>query len=245
MRVNFGELRKIIRDTKTKTKLAKDSNVCLSEFLAVINNFIEHNHSLMQDELANIVLSMQNWILRRKFVSSKNPVKVGDIFYADLGFNYKPEYSYHHPVIILEEIGNMVMVVPVSTSPDNIKQAYHPVDNPNGTKYLRKVYGLDAGTKNDGFEKTGAVLLADIKTISQGRLIEKKGSLSNISSKNSLFYDIKTRTFALAFPKKNIELYNANKKLALAEKELDDLKKEHKNILDAYNALKDEVQSTK
>ena len=33
------------------------------------------------------------------------------------------------------------------------------------------------GAQTDGFEKTGAVLLTDIKAISAGRLISKKGRL--------------------------------------------------------------------
>jgi mRNA-degrading endonuclease toxin of MazEF toxin-antitoxin module len=232
MRVNFGGLRKIIRDITSKNKPAKDSSVCLSEFLSVVSNTIEHNHSLMQDELANVTMSMQNWILRREFTSSREAVKIGDIFYADLGCNYKPEYSYHHPVLVLEKVGNMVMVVPVSTSPNNITEAFHPEDNPKGSKYLRKVYGADVGEKSDGFEKTGAILLSDIKTISKGRLIEKKGSVNS-----ALFQDIKSRVFKLAFPKQNIELYNT-------KSELDKLKNEHQKLLAEYNNLKEKLQNS-
>lgn len=46
---------------------------------------------------------------------------------------------------------------------------------------MRKVYGNDMGDKSDGFEKTGAILLSDIKVISAGRLISKKGKLKNIN----------------------------------------------------------------
>ncbi|MFR6561075.1 MAG: hypothetical protein ACLUR5_03025 [Eubacterium ventriosum] len=75
------------------------------------------------------------------------------------------------------------------------------------------------GDKSDGFEKTGAILLSDIKVISAGRLISKKGKLKNINLQDSLFKEIKNTLFKLAFPKKisaytklimNLLLYNKN-----------------------------------
>lgn len=105
MRVDFGVLRNIIRDRNNKQKAATDSAECLREFLNLDTNLIEENRSMKQDEAANFIMSMQNWLLRRGFSSTKENVAIGDIFYADLGINYKPEFSYHHPVIILEKIG--------------------------------------------------------------------------------------------------------------------------------------------
>lgn len=43
-------------------------------------------------------------------------------------------------------------------------------------KKKHKVYGNDSGSKSDGFEKISALLLSNIRTISQGRLLEKKGN---------------------------------------------------------------------
>ena len=100
MRVDFGVLRNIIRDRNNKQKAATDSAECLREFLNLDTNLIEENRSMKQDEAANFIMSMQNWLLRRGFSSTKENVAIGDIFYADLGINYKPEFSYHHPVII-------------------------------------------------------------------------------------------------------------------------------------------------
>ena len=160
-------------------------------------------------------------------------IRRGDIFYADLGINYKPEFSYHHPVVILEKIGGMYLVVPVSTTPDNIKNAFHPIDNPDGNKMMRKVYGNDMGDKSDGFEKTGAILLSDIKVISAGRLISKKGKLKNINLQDSLFKEIKNTLFKLAFPKENIRLYKINNEFTSLQQKYTEL--EHN-----YNVLKNE-----
>lgn len=234
MRVDFGVLRNIIRDRNNKLKAATDSADCLREFLNLDMNLIEENRSMKQDEAANFIMSMQNWLLRRSFSTNKEPVAIGDIFYADLGINYKPEFSYHHPVIILEKIGGMYLVVPVSTTPDNITQAYHPVDNVTGSKMMRKVFGNDMGTQSDGFEKTGAVLLTNVKAISAGRLISKKGHLKDINSEGSLFKEIKDSVFKFCFPKVNIRLYKA-------EKELAELKEKYSQIEAAYNELRSTI----
>lgn len=244
MQVNFGLLRSIIRDKSNKTKDTSDSAVCLNEFLNLEENSIEEIRKMKQDESANFIMSLQNWFLRRNYTSTKVSVSIGDIFYADLGINYKPEFSYHHPVIILEKIDGMYLVVPVSTTPDNIKNSFHPIDNPNGNQMMRKVYGNDAGIKSDGFEKTGAILLPDIKVISPGRLIAKKGSLKDINAVGSLFKEIKDSIFKLSFPKKNIELYkltvardDIRQKYDELEKEHNLLKIEHNNLQNAYNKL--------
>ena len=153
MKINFESLRNIIRDRHNKNKNTSDSAVCLNEFLNLEVNSVEEIRKMRQDESANFIMSLQNWFLRRNFTSTKICISIGDIFYADLGINYKPEFSYHHPVVILEKIGGMYLVVPVSTTPDNIKNAFHPIDNPDGNKMMRKVYGNDMGDKSDGFEK--------------------------------------------------------------------------------------------
>jgi hypothetical protein len=138
----------------------------------------------------------------------------------------------------------MYLVVPVSTTPDNIKNSFHPIDNPSGNQMMRKVYGDDAGAKSDGFEKTGAILLSDIKVISAGRLIAKKGALKDINVSGSLFREIKNSVFKLSFPKKNIEMYKLTadrdaiqKKYNELEKEYNLLKNEHNILQNAYDKL--------
>ena len=226
MKINFESLRNIIRDRHNKNKNTSDSAVCLNEFLNLeVNRFAK-------------------LVFRRNFTSTKICISISDIFYADLGINYKPEFSYHHPVVILEKIGGMYLVVPVSTTPDNIKNAFHPTDNPDGNKMMRKVYGNDMGDKSDGFEKTGAILLSDIKVISAGRLISKKGKLKNINLQDSLFKEIKNTIFKLAFPKENIRLYKINNEFTSLQQKYTELehnynvlKQEHDTLQLEYNKL--------
>ena len=244
MKINFESLRNIILDRHNKNKNTSDSAICLNEFLNLEVNSIEEIRKMRQDESANFIMSLQNWFLRRNFTSTKICISISDIFYADLGINYKPEFSYHHPVVILEKIGGMYLVVPVSTTPDNIKNAFHPTDNPDGNKMMRKVYGNDMGDKSDGFEKTGAILLSDIKVISAGRLISKKGKLKNINLQDSLFKEIKNTIFKLAFPKENIRLYKINNEFTSLQQKYTELehnynvlKKEHDTLQLEYNKL--------
>lgn len=254
MQIDFRLLRSIIRDRNNKTKETSDSAICLNQFLNLEMNSAEEIRKMKQDESANFIMSLQNWFLRRNYSSTRLSVSLGDIFYADLGVNYKPEFSYHHPVIILEKIGGMYLVVPVSTTPENIRNSFHPIDNPDGERMMRKVFGNDAGEKSDGFEKTGAVLLSDIKVISAGRLIAKKGELNNINEPESLFREIKDATFKLSFPKKNIELYKAindrdttQEKYEELKEEYNVLKMEHDNLQREYNKLtkeKEELEFT-
>jgi hypothetical protein len=124
------------------------------------------------------------------------------------------------------------------------RNSFHPIDNPSGDQMMRKVYGDDAGAESDGFEKTGAILLSDIKVISAGRLIAKKGALKDINVSGSLFREIKNSVFKLSFPKKNIEMYKLTadrdaiqKKYNELEKEYNLLKNEHNILQNAYDKL--------
>lgn len=243
MNIDFNALRIILRDPVSKTKSSEDSSVCLKEFLKIEENQIAFLRGMMQDESANFIMSFQNWMLRRDKNSCKDPINIGDIFYADLGINYKPEFSYHHPVIILEKVGGMYLIVPVSTTPSNIASAFHPDDNPTGSTYLRKVYGNDAAPKaSDGFERTGAVLLNEIKVISKGRLISKKGALSNISNPDSLFREIKQSVFKLSFPKEHINKMKLEQQLKEERQKNTDLSQKVSDLEDRLKKLSSQLK---
>lgn len=223
MKVNFDALKKVLEKSSSKTEMAVDSNVCLREFNALLSNYIYCIHTLKQDEVANIIMSMQHWILKKDVGKCRDSVKVGDIFYAELGNCYKPELAYAHPVVILEEIGGLVLVAPVTTSEEIVKSAYHPINNPEGNKFFRKV------GKEDNFDNECAIVLSNIKTISKGRLIEKKGSLKDISNENSLFVEIKLKAFELFFPKQFIQYRNIMDENINLKKQIEELTKNNIN----------------
>lgn len=198
MNINFEELKGIISSNGSKASLAQNSSKCLNNFIALTSNMMEITQKLTQEELSNFILSLQNYILHKDHTKCYEKPQIGDIFYTDLGNCYKPEIAYPHPTILLSEVSNMFLIVPISTATETLKIAYHPIDNPKGSKKYRKV------GEEDGFDHNCVVMLANFRTISKGRLIKKKGSL-DINSKESLFNEIKSRVIKLAFPQSFIE----------------------------------------
>ncbi len=225
MKVDFTRLQKIIADNDSKNKIANSTSVCLDEYMNYITNYLLKCKELNEEELAMLVISEQNWLIRRDFFASKAPVDIGDIFYADLGKNYKPECSYGHPVLVMEIIGNMVFVVPVSSSPDKIKEAYHPIDNKDGNTNLRKV------TDREGFKSDCTLLLSNARTISGGRLLEKKENIFNSDRGKELFEEIKNTMLLGYFPKQKILM--------------DKLKTENDKLTKENEGLKDDIESLK
>jgi mRNA-degrading endonuclease toxin of MazEF toxin-antitoxin module len=231
--VDFKLLQKIATDVNAKNKQVKDSSVVLSQYLNLLSNFLPMCNNLYEDELAMLIISMQTWMNRRNDLTANFNCNLGDIVYTDLGITYKLELSYAHPVVIIENIGNMVLVVPVTTSQEKVNEAYHPIDNIDGNKYIRKV-----NKDEDNFEETCAVLISNIRTISPGRLIRRKDKLrQNISDPNSLFVEIKNKIFEYYLPKyyyffkkisselenKNQEIEDLNTKIIEMMKKIDDL----------------------
>jgi mRNA-degrading endonuclease toxin of MazEF toxin-antitoxin module len=218
--IDFSPLKSILKDKTSKDKNAKDSKELLDIFNIAQNNLAEKAKSLSQEEIAMLIMSLENWTKRREFTKCKYNFRIGDIFYADLGNTYKPEYAYPHPVLILEKIGFYLLVVPTSTSEDNIKEAYHPIDNPKGNPFMRRVYGSET-SKSDGFERTSALLLSNIKTISKGRLISSKGRIVD----NSLLDEVKQTVFSFLFPRHKIQISKLNSKILDLENEINNFSK--------------------
>ena len=220
-----------LKVTLDKTKKAGDSELGWREFLVAVSYFTNLcSYRIMEDEIVDITKSIQNWNLKKdnaKYLIKNSlgnfiegQIKLGDIFLADLGINYKPECAYVHPVLILEEIGSMVLVIPTSTNSDKISTGYHPIDNISGKWYHRKVYNAD------GFDDTCVLLLNNLKVLSKGRLLEKKGQLNeNITKETSIFYELKNTIFEHYLPKQYInflKLSDENKRLLEKISELEE-----------------------
>lgn len=204
--IRFNILKNILKDKNSKNNKVCDTERGLFDFTSLLSNLVSLIQQLSEEELAFITISLQNWITRKnntKYYDKQgnNEVKVGEIFFADLGIGYKPEIAYTHPVIILEKIKGYVLVVPTTTSKKTLDRAYHPIDNPDGDKRYRKI------KSGEGTERDCAVILTNIMTISQGRLIERKGTLDNIKDENSIFNELKMKAFYFCFPKQ-YKIYN-------------------------------------
>ena len=211
-RVDFNALDKIIRDNSSETRNAGSSSVCLSQFLNIISNFTSKANDFTESDLALLTKGLQQFLNRRTFTGCKENIQVGDIFNVDFGINYEPEMSYNHPGLILEEIGDLILVVPSSTSSIKLSNAYHPVKNKNGNWYY---YEVD---KSDGFAERCVLILGNVCTISKGRLLEKKGHLTcDITDENSLYRQIRNIIMQHMFAK---EYNKLTAKIADLEKQL-------------------------
>lgn len=226
-------------------KRAGDSELCWPEFLKAVSYFTDICcYEISEEEIADITKSLFNWTHRKDSIkywvkdNSVTPprtiegeIKVGDIFLVDLGIDYKPECSYAHPALILEEIDGMVAIVPSSSNADKITQAFHPVSNNTGKWYYRKV------DNSNGFECECVLLLNNLKVVSKARLLSKKGHLNeNISLPNSLFTEIKQRIHENYFPKQYIN----NLKLSQG---YDKLLEENENLKKQIELLKEKSQN--
>lgn len=201
LNIDFTQLKKIATDKNAEIRCSSASKECIDNINKLINNLNETLSNLNEGECSMAIMSLQNWIVRRNFSDCKVEPRIGDIFFADLGTSYKPEFAYPHTVLVIEKIGFYYLVIPTSTSQKNIDETYHPINNINGNKYMRLIYGIDTD-KTDGFEKTCALLLSNVKTISGGRFIGKKGRITNLK----LFDEIKETLFNYLFPRHKIRM---------------------------------------
>lgn len=214
--------------TLSATKNGGDSEIVWREFLITAQTFINHcSYKVKEEELSEITKSLQNWTTKRLFTEYNEKdasgnwvpytVQKGEIYIADLGLNQ--ELAYCHPVLILDIIEDRVFVVPATTSPQKINDAFHPATNPGGLKRYRRVY------RSDGFGVDSALMLQEARIISKGRLIDRKGLLNeDISSSNSIFQEVSETCFSLMFnelyiEKKSLiqEIANLNQKISELE----------------------------
>ena len=210
-RVDFGLLDKIIKDESAESRSAGDSSICLSQFVNIISNLTSKANDFTESDLALLTKALQQFLHRRTFTSCREDIKVGDIFNIDFGINYEPEMSYNHPGLILEEVGDLILVVPTSTSSKKLQNAYHPIKNKNGNWYY---YEVD---KSDGFAERCVLILGNVCTISKGRLLEKKGHLTcDITDDNSLYRKIRNIMIQHLFSKEYNKL--SSKILELEQK---------------------------
>lgn len=214
--------------TLSDTKKASDSEIGWREFLVAVSFFTNHcSFKITEDQIIDITKSLQNWTFRRNFTdffekdANNKPilatVDIGEIFLADLGLSY--ETAYVHPVVVLEKIGNKLLVVPTTTASEKVNTAFHPITNKTGNKFYRKVL------EQDGFDEDCALMLNSILVISKGRLLERKGKLTeNISDNTSIFNEIKKTIF---------------------EKYLGKLFREYEEVLEENIALREELEILK
>ncbi len=133
------------------------------------------------------LISEANWMLRKKATSCEQfsiNIKVGNICFIDYGTAYLNEAGYQHFGLILSIVNSKAFVVPLSSNPYTLSQAYDEVSNPNGKKHLMKL------GKVKGLYKESVLFINDSKFINTARIIDVKAYLN---PKGEMFKKIKKR----------------------------------------------------
>lgn len=198
MNIPFKKLAEYLKNNTSKCKATKayENNIVTHSLLGIIAKLINRFENCTEYEIGLFVRSFDKWLDRKDVVNTpenSTVVQVGDICMVDWNINYNPELSYIHPCLIMEDINNMISVLPISSS--HIDEAYHPDTNPTGNKFYRKV------DKSDGFKKECVVFLDGLKVISKSRIINKIGELTcDLKDEDGLFREIRWQLCQMYFP---------------------------------------------
>ena len=232
MQINYDKLATIATDPTSRSTMAKDTSEVLSSYMQMLSNLIFSAERLSESEMAMIISSLNRWITK-KDISVNRSFGVGKIVQMEWGNNFSPELSYKHPAVIIEEWANTVLVIPTTSTPSKVTDAYHPTDNPSGKWYYRKV-GIA-----EGFAHDCALILNNAKILSKSRITSVSGIIAgNLNDDNNVFREIRKTMIQHFFSKEWIE----HQKLVYAyERELDKNKKlqeSHDKLLEENKMLK-------
>lgn len=117
-----------------------------------------------------------------------------------MGNNFSPELSYKHPAVIIEEWKTTVLVIPTTSTSSKIASAYHPIDNPSGKWFYRKV-GVA-----EGFAHDCALIINNAKIMSKTRITSISGNLTgSLNDENNIFREIRKTMIKNFFTKEWLE----------------------------------------
>lgn len=165
-------------NVENKQNKSKDNDDCKAELEKYLSNFREYMLSQSVYDMSSLLIAEQDWLRRYSNTKSFSECLVGKILRVDFGKMYLCENGLIHYAICIAEHQGKYCVVPMTTSNDEIKMAYHPEYRPNGEKrlYLLK--------KADGNVKDSALYINDIKFISSGRIIKVGNKISDEAYNN-------------------------------------------------------------
>lgn len=182
--------------------------------------------------MAMIVSSMNRWVTK-KDISNGNTYGIGKIVQLDWGINYSPELSYKHPAVIVEEWKNSMLVVPTTSTAGKVSEAYHPIDNPEGKWYYRKV-GV-----NEGFLHECALVLDNAKIMAKSRIISVSGNITgNINEEENVFREIRRTMIQHFFSKEWIQYQKLVQKYEKLDKQNAELQEKYNYLLQENTQLK-------
>lgn len=232
MQIDYELLAEIASNQESRYTMAKDTSKVLFSYLQLLSNLIFAGNKFTESEMAMIIASLNRWLLKKQF-SCTNTYGVGKIVQMEWGTNFSPELSYKHPAVIIEEWKNTVFVIPSTSTSSKVACAFHPIDNPSGKWYYRKV-GVA-----EGFAHDCALILNNAKIMSKARILSVSGCITgNISDEKNVFREVR-KTMLKHFFKKE---WSDHQKLLQSLREE---QKKNKELQYAYDKLSREYQIQK
>lgn len=236
MRVDYKKLGQIAINPDYRNRLAKDTSDVLTNYLYMMSNLNADVDAWSASEMAMITNSLNRWQDKKSLLNPQQ-VSIGDILLVDLGLCYSPELSYGHPALVLEKWKNLIFVIPATSSSSKLEQAYHPIDNPTGKWYYRKV------SASDGFAHDCVLIINNAKIISKTSILSPMGKLTcNLQDNTQLFRELKNTLLKHLFYKE----WMASQSLFQAYNELQEkfnsLQRENDNAVIKIQQLESQIQ---
>lgn len=221
--LNYSKLQPLSKNTdQNKKNKAEKSTDCLLALLDYQSNFEEAIRNMSIYDATSLIIAEQDWLKRNKYTSFKgSSLSKGQMCKVDFGKTYSKENAFIHYALIVGKYKGKVLVIPSTTSPDEINIAYHPTHNPSGEYRLRLAH------PSEGFSSKAAFFMNDAKFISQGRILEVKESINPVT-----FEEIQIHLIKVMFP----DFYKNT---------VQALESENTTLLSTNEQLQDEIKNLK
>lgn len=165
------EKRKLSRDKVN----AKNCDDCLLEVTVLLKKFFDFLDTNKAELIANQLISLDYWMERREVETYKiSNIKIGEVYMADLGLGYDKEAGFYHPVMILDKIGAVIIVIPISSSTNQVNNAIN-----GNNKYLCLIEEKDFENLSNKLDSTSVAILSNIRAIGTNRLLSLIGKINN------------------------------------------------------------------
>lgn len=241
MQIPIRDLKKYLKDNTEDCKHSHsfDKSIISKSLFALFNKVINKFSNMTEYETGLFIQSCDKWLDRKDIVNTAENnlnVSVGDICMIDWNINYKPELSYVHPCLIVEDVNNMIFVIPVSASQDKLENAYHKVENPDGDQNYWKV------NIEDGFLKECVLFVSEAKVVSKSRIINKIGSINcDMLDEDSLFRNIRKYMIKTYFPYEVQKYQNTIERLNEEISRIENLRRKYQSRYDVLRIKYDDL----
>lgn len=232
MYINYEKLAAIAINPDSRSTMANDTSEVLACYMQLLSNLIYASERLSESEMAMIIGSLNRWVTK-KDISVGRSYGIGKIVQMEWGANFSPELSYKHPAVIIEEWKNTVLVIPTTSAPSKIANAFHPIDHPDGKWYYRKV-----GT-TEGFAHDCALILNNAKIMAKARITSVSGSITgNLNDETNVFREIRKTMIKNFFSKEWVEYQKLVKTYEQEKQERNKLQEAYDRLLEENEMLK-------